>query len=772
MKNIVILLCLTALISSCVKENVMRGGVEGEPVVVSFALKGATMDYATKALSEEEDKNIENVHILIFNAIGNIVTNKHFADYKGVGSLNVETYSGADMTIVVIANDDAYSGSDVDLYEVKTLSELENITVKIKDINDFTSPSKMMMVGRSRLDIAPNSNTSINIKLDFVSAKVTLKVTDNTPPEESVTILGWELAYAPAISYIVSRDGDGDAVEPWVDNHFAPECTGQFSTSNNVSIKTFYFFEYQRGERVKDITLPPKDEQYPEMSHDDTDQRGKEYFAPWRSQYIIINGVYLTTSGNREFLAKVYLGANNYNDYNTDRSNHYTLDVTINGFKDIKVDTRVDYVPSNASCNPSVILDMDAHPDSRPIQITAPNGLATIEILDAQNRAYDDALFEAKWLKISPLNLIHHQVKQDNADNNQDGSNDDHWQQNGVVGDFVRAKYIPHKSVRDQIANCTQPPVGKELDDEMSFNDATYRMCYKIKDIPFSNISVSFSEMFYIYADEFLDIQGSRNANIKITFLKEGDNDLKRETIIIPITQKGPITIFDMDDPNAGLARLDENGEPTDVKRKFVIEQFEESTMYLNPNIDQSVQQTNSMQWGFSGIELYDGLDKYRNGYLLTANAVYSDVNRVNNEPTNFGTVLRDKYGNNESGKDPNVIPNYGSGTTSNFPYYHPDATKNIYHPIYKSSAARYCHEKNRDINGDGIIDASETKWYLPSQNELQLIWISGFPIWNGYWSSTEDGLGNSRQLHFYNGTVGGIEKSRHDIMVRCIREI
>ena len=30
-------------------------------------------------------------------------------------------------------------------------------------------------------------------------------------------------------------------------------------------------------------------------------------------------------------------------------------------------------------------------------------------------------------------------------------------------------------------------------------------------------------------------------------------------------------------------------------------------------------------------------------------------------------------------------------------PYYYPDPAADIYHPIYKSSAGRYCHEKNRD---------------------------------------------------------------------------
>ena len=49
----------------------------------------------------------------------------------------------------------------------------------------------------------------------------------------------------------------------------------------------------------------------------------------------------------------------------------------------------------------------------------------------------------------------------------------------------------------------------------------------------------------------------------------------------------------------------------------------------------------------------------------------------------------------------------------------------------------RYCHEKNRDVNGDGIIDDSEAHWYSPSADELYLIGVTGVaimePVSGGY---------------------------------------
>ena len=45
-------------------------------------------------------------------------------------------------------------------------------------------------------------------------------------------------------------------------------------------------------------------------------------------------------------------------------------------------------------------------------------------------------------------------------------------------------------------------PAGKDDDDEMTFADATHRMCYKITDIPFTEVTVT-AQTLYVYADDF-----------------------------------------------------------------------------------------------------------------------------------------------------------------------------------------------------------------------------------------------------------------------------
>ena len=82
---------------------------------------------------------------------------------------------------------------------------------------------------------------------------------------------------------------------------------------------------------------------------------------------------------------------------------------------------------------------------------------------------------------------------------------------------------------------------------------------------------------------------------------------------------------------------MNEDGTPGSVKRKMVVERYPEFNMVMNPGIDPSLQNISTMQWGFSDDYVYNSPDKFRNGKFLTANMVYTDVQRTDNEATGFG---------------------------------------------------------------------------------------------------------------------------------------
>lgn len=772
MKKIIILYFLGALLlSGCMRDEFDTTRVEeGIAARVSLRVLLPDMDGAvsagntrtsanTRAVDAAVENRLDSLRVLVFNSSGQIVTNrKYTAQSDGsLSSLQIDTWSGNNLTFCFVAN----SRDDLDnrLAVVTSYNDLREFMVTASSLNFGLSDTGALIMTAivENVNVQPGSDTiSDPIQLQFLAVKLTLTVTDATPDGHAVTILGWDVQDVPARSYLFpdSKDanpapeGGADKEEYWLTT--ASDYPFEVNRNKSAS-QTLYLFENRRGGRVA-RSLPGTDEQYPDMALDDTDHRGKAWFKPRRATAVVINAIHRAGTQSELIKAYIYLGNDNHSDYNILRGNHYTFNITVYGINDIKIDTNVDSKAGDFFVDYSENLRMDAHPDFRALRMHAAGGTGTMEILDSQGRTYADPSFDATWLKISPLNLMYHQVKQPSSPAND-------WQQaSNPESKLVRPKYIPHKSVRakltqEGIDGWNAIPNGQEDDDVMSLDDATYRMCYKITDLPFGNTSTVANHTLYVYADEFVERNGFRSATVRFSFYKDGGDPNQPEVRNFTISQDGYLSFY-TDDNNqyAGLYILNQDGTPSDVKQRMVLERYPEYRMTMNPGIDPSVQNINSMQWGFPYLKVYvsNNYDKFRNGRYVTTESVYQDLMRVDNEPSDFGVrpnSYRRMFGN---GLDGNLaaIPAY-NGRTTGAPYYHPEPTANIYHPIYKTSAARYCHEKNRDLNGNGILEPSEIHWYMPSQNELLLMAISlpqseyQFAGYNALMSSTELGEGN-----------------------------
>lgn len=780
MKKIIILYFLGALLlSGCMRDEFDTTRVEeGIAARVSLRVLLPDMDGAvsagntrtsanTRAVDAAVENRLDSLRVLVFNSSGQIVTNrKYTAQSDGsLSALQIDTWSGNNLTFCFVAN----SRDDLDnrLAVVTSYNDLREFMVTASSLNFGLSDTEALIMTAivENVNVQPGSGTiSDPVQLQFLAAKLTLTVTDATPDGHTVTILGWDVQDVPARSYLFpdSKDanpapeGGADKEEYWLttasDYPFEVE-------QNKSASQTLYLFENRRGGRVARSLPGNLDERYPDMDLNDTDHRGKAWFKPQRATAVVINAIHRAGTQSELIKAYIYLGNDNHSDYNIIRGNHYTFNITVYGINDIKIDTNVDSKAGDFFVDYSDNLRMDAHPDFRALRMHAAGGTGTMEILDSQGRTYADPSFDATWLKISPLNLMYHQVKQPSSPAND-------WQQaSNPESKLVRPKYIPHQSVREKltqegIGGWNTIPAGKENDDVLPFADATYRMCYKITDLSFGNTSTVTNHTLYVYADEYVVRDGFRSATVRFSFYKDGGDPNQPEVRNFTISQDGYLSFY-TDDNNqyAGLNILNQDGTPSDVKQRMVLERYPEYRMTMNPGIDPSVQNINSMQWGFPYFKVYvsNNHDKFRNGRYVTTESVYQDLTRVDNEPSDFGVrpdSYRRMFGN---GLDGNLaaIPAY-NGRTTGAPYYHPEPTANIYHPIYKTSAARYCHEKNRDLNGNGILEPSEIHWYMPSQKELLLMAISlpqseyQFAGYNALMSSTE--LGERNMSHV---TVG-----------------
>ena len=804
MKKIIILYFLGALLlSGCMRDEFDTTRVEeGIAARVSLRVLLPDMDGAvsagntrtsanTRAVDADVENRLDSLRVLVFNSSGKIVTNrKYTAQSDGsLSSLQIDTWSGNNLTFCFVAN----SRDDLDnrLAVVTSYNDLREFMVTASSLNfGLSDTGALIMIAIvENVNVQPGTDTiSDPIQLQFLAAKLTLTVTDATPEGHAVTILGWDVQDVPARSFLFpdsqdanpAPEGGADKEEYWLTT--ASDYPFEVNQNKSAS-QTLYLFENRRGGRVA-RSLPGTAERYPDMALEDTDHRGKAWFKPRRATAVVINAIHRTGTQSELIKAYIYLGHDNHSDYNVLRGSHYTFNITVYGINDIKIDTNVDSKAGDFFVDYSENLRMDAHPDFRVMRMHAAGGTGTMEILDSQGRTYNDPSFDATWLKISPLNLMYHQVKQQ--------APNDEWQQASEPSSkFVRPKYIPHKSDRAKLAQqgiggWNTVPAGKEDDDVMSLADATYRMCYKITDLSFGNTSTVTNQTLYVYADEYVVRDGFRSATVRFSFYKDGGDPNQPEVRNFTISQDGYLSFYtDDNNPYAGLNILNQDGTPSDVKQRMVLERYPEYRMTMNPGIDPSVQNINSMQWGFAYQKIYvsNNYDKFRNGRFVTTESVYIDLIRVDNEPDNFGIYpnsYRNMFGNGLDGTLA-YLPPY-TGRTSGAPYYLPDPTARIYHPIYKTSAARYCHEKNRDLNGNGVLEPSEIHWYMPSQKELLLMAISlpqseyQFAGYNALMSSTEledrhmshvtVGMNNSYPFAYSNRQV----KESQTFAVRCCR--
>lgn len=736
------------LLSGCVKQDdfEQKQVVEGDVARVKLSLISPEPKKASSraALDDAEEPNINNLQVIVVNKFGAVVTS--YYDANPPIPLDVLTVSGNDMKIYVIAN--AGGRNDINLQSeldaVKSETELKAIIQNLSSDNAITREMLLATGMVSEVNLQPGSlNLISEIQLYYVSSRIDFTVIDATTiVGDKFEAISWDVVNVPVKSYVIGTTTDAVDNSEADDFHYT---AGFFSFDDVTTLKqwksSFYTFENRQGGRVPNAGTPSAG--YTPGAINSGSDKDKAWYAPAKATYILINGIYTKEGKTSVQNMKIYLGQDAHSNYDLERGKRYTVTITVKGRNDVKIDSNIEDINSDHEVQTSSNLDMDAHPDFRIFRIagSAKNGVtskATIEILDENGKSYDEIGFNAKWLKVSPLNLYRHQVKQ--------GATGGSMQQQQLASDafFVRPRYVPHKSWRDENSSADWgwgAIIGSEADDDMlPFDEATYRMCYKITDIPFANQSAVTFQAIQLYADEYTGA-GSRFAKVKITY---DDGAGFVDTEIFAVSQQGAI-----------------------VGTNLSIENFEEAGMILTPGQATELQSISTMQWGYSSTLLnVDDVNRYSFGAYNTAFTIYSTT--VNGSETNLPSWTNDEYRTPMWPYTGAAINSYGGGN-SGFPYFNPVIGIAAIHPIYNSSATRYCHEKNRDLNGDGIIDQSETFWYLPSFADLWSTRSSISGISASLWTSSEESNTNAWVFNSANITANSVPKSGA-YRVRCVR--
>lgn len=298
MKKIAILYFLGALLlSGCVRDEFDTTRVE-EGLAAHVGLKmvmpdmggehgeGSTRSTAdTRAVDDDVENRLETLRVLIFDSNGDIVTNNVYTEQSAgsLSSLRIETRSGGNRTFCFVANNK--DDMDEQLSAITSYDALREFVMTASGLSfglNSTDPLIMTAIVEN-VNVQPGNNAiDTPVQLQYLAAKLTLRVIDETPVEHTVSVIGWDVLDAPARSYLFANDTDvnpdpdtsADKDEYWmttsVDYPFEKEDDIQLIEPGSSRMvkrfsQTLYFFENRRGERVPNTLPTNPDERYPNM---------------------------------------------------------------------------------------------------------------------------------------------------------------------------------------------------------------------------------------------------------------------------------------------------------------------------------------------------------------------------------------------------------------------------------------------------------------------------------------------------------------------------
>ena len=421
---------LALLGASCTDDTFMdnHGRVEeGIPVRVQLKFRAEAGDVMTRAEQTEEYENrIENAYIFVFDGSGKRVkevTPSFVTENSGLSSSNktitFDTKSMNDATIVGIANlrtgtsGTAFPVTQEELDAIQDLNSLKTYVMKMSDAS-VSRGGLFMMTGYAKDSegntqvVIPGKETGettmqATLQFERTDAKVKFVVTtDPNPPtgktwkDFSFTPRTWEVKRVPQQSYLLEAEsGDYDGAEAIYFNTPAVPFETMTTDPNNANLYTGGSFVFYMPENKKTPLQSVTD--YAQRDAWDTgkglDDNGNRTFtnANANSTYVEMTGTISYVDGENDLVNAdvrliVHLGyvtprngnavTPNPNDYNTERNSFYTYNVKVRGVNDIIVevtnengeDKRPGY-EGDVVISTTDIFEFDSHYDRRLIKL-------------------------------------------------------------------------------------------------------------------------------------------------------------------------------------------------------------------------------------------------------------------------------------------------------------------------------------------------------------------------------------------------------------------
>ncbi len=726
-------LMLALMAVSCIEDTFIDDSKyveEGLPACVQLGFRAEKSSVITRAEQDAKYENrVDNIYVLVFDGSGNRNFGKFCTDGDGLsygtnehssGTVFFETTSLNDARIVGIANlttattSTAYQITPDDLSEekIKTLNDLRALVMKMKSESVYRG-ALFMMTGYAKDKDNPDSDVvtipggegstqtlNATLKLERTDAKVKFEIkTSPNPPvgkqwtEFSFLPKTWTVKRVPMQSYVLKAE-TGDYDDATGSTYFSTPATPFEIITRNATDANLYdggsfvfYMPENKKSPLKEIvsTSDPSTDYAGREAWSGEDDKGDKQFtnANANSTYVEMTGTlsYRDNDGQQvsaDVRFTVHLGyaSGSVNDYDTERNGYYTYTVTVRGIEDIifEVTYHNDRRPGyegDVVYSSDQIFEFDSHYDRR---------LITLNKSDIQD--------DMKWSVNTPFSRGIHEMGTPIPQEMRDYR----WIKFAVNADYgVDAdKYVKYPG--DQNYNDPYPMPGAANNQPSpyyttggrNYPDARLRDIDQLIKYLQEEADKTTSSIFDSQGNVAITVFVDENLYFNHPITNESGENNRSLWKLTADKEDRQMHII------AGGSQYSDDGNSSIVHSKF---SFKQRTIRTIFNVDKEDLTT---AWGLEST--------METGRLATGN-VSQGTDTRNGRANCLKWLVGKKWTEVLSTSDHYAL---NSGY---------------------DNAAYACMLRNRDLNGDDIIDANEVRWYLASIDQLTDIYLGEYAL-------------------------------------------
>lgn len=362
------------MVASCTDDSLIKKRepiVEGIPTQVILAYESSVPKVVeTKgALQKEDETRVNKLHIFVFNEAGtSLEILQSFDANSASGNVELKVTSGK-KRIYAIANmgHTASNVNEISFSEIKSVNDLKNIIVQLKEDNYYRGGGNLLMSGyfecaypnisdmpNGYCEIEPDNKVVLKeIKLKRVDARITFNIglssssTSSGISNRKFTPKKWQVKNLPRKAYLLGDENKLYASDDVTNDYFQTPFANFESKDVETGNSTFAFYMMENAYTNAECTAYNDREK--EVKGSDGLNTGKYLYAPASATYVVLTGdyseMYTDKNGvkqerNAEVTYTIHLGfvGNDASDFEAERNTAYIYNVQVEGVDKIRLE--------------------------------------------------------------------------------------------------------------------------------------------------------------------------------------------------------------------------------------------------------------------------------------------------------------------------------------------------------------------------------------------------------------------------------------------------